>query len=82
MSVKVATKQVQRQVWRSYLTSVKYLTRSSDNLTFHFQRQMFMTWPTASNLKIDDGDGNLTLYMRLDADVLLYETGPRSSDGM
>ena len=30
-------------------------------------------WPTASNLKIDAGDGNLTLYMGLDADVLVYE---------
>ena len=26
MSVKLATEQVERQVWRSYLTSVKYLT--------------------------------------------------------
>ena len=26
VTVKVATEQVERQVWRSYLTSVKYLT--------------------------------------------------------
>ena len=34
-----------------------------------------MKWPTALNLKIDAGDGNLTLYVGLDADVLVYETG-------
>ena len=46
-------------------------------MTFYLQRQIFMKWPTASNLKIDAGDGNLTLYVGLDADVLVYETGPR-----